>query len=148
MATNMTIDERDAFLSEVRIGVLSIPNDGRGPLTIPIWYQYTPGEDLRMTTGGASHKGKLLKKTARVSLCVQDEAPPYRYVSVEGPISIEDSDIDKNTRPLAHRYLGIEKGDEYIAAMRDFMQWPLWHVGVQHRIILTRAVTERDPNVA
>jgi hypothetical protein len=38
-------------------------------------------------------------------------------VSVEGAVvSIEPSDRERDTRPLAHRYLGKELGDRYIEA--------------------------------
>ena len=121
----MTREEREAFLSDVRIGVLSIANDERGPLSIPIWYMYIPGEDLWMTTGANTRKGRLLRKANRVGFCVQEETPPYKYVSMEGPITIEDRAPDsilEDTRQLAHRYLGVEEGDAYVAAMRDFMK--------------------------
>ena len=36
--------ERELFLSEPHIAALSVSDgQGRGPLTIPIWYQYQPG---------------------------------------------------------------------------------------------------------
>ena len=38
-------------------------------------------------------------------------------MSVEGPITaIEASDVERDERPLAHRYLGLEFGDQYIEA--------------------------------
>jgi hypothetical protein len=50
-----------------------------------------------------------------VSLCVQTETAPYQYVSVEGPVSkIEPARIERDTRPLAHRYLGASRGDRYV----------------------------------
>lgn len=49
-----------------------------------------------------------------MSLCAQTETPPYKYVSVEGPITIEAADLERHIRPLAHRYLGKEVGDSYI----------------------------------
>lgn len=37
-------DEREQFLSEPHIAALSVfAGDSRGPLTVPIWYQYSPG---------------------------------------------------------------------------------------------------------
>jgi nitroimidazol reductase NimA-like FMN-containing flavoprotein (pyridoxamine 5'-phosphate oxidase superfamily) len=99
------------------VGVISVPQPGRGPLTIPIWYAYAPGGDVVVVTDRASRKGRLLSPGARVSLCVQNETAPYQYVSVEGPIvSIEQADVERDTRPLAHRYLGPELGDAYVAA--------------------------------
>ena len=120
MPTTMTREEREAFLTDVHIGVLSIDNGERGPLSIPIWYMYNPGGDLYMTTGVKTRKGKLLKKAKRVGFCVQTEIPPYKYISMEGPITVEEISLNKNreyTLPLAHRYLGVEEGDAYVAAM-------------------------------
>ncbi len=39
-----------------------------------------------------------------------------------GPIAVEAADTDTDTRHLAHRYLGKKRGDEYVSAMRDFME--------------------------
>jgi nitroimidazol reductase NimA-like FMN-containing flavoprotein (pyridoxamine 5'-phosphate oxidase superfamily) len=116
----MTNPEREAFLAELHVGIISIAEDGRGPLTVPIWYGYEPGGELRVVTGKASRKGRLLDRAGRFSLCVQTEIPPYRYVSVEGPIiAIEAADVERDVRPLARRYLGREGGDAYIASTRD-----------------------------
>jgi uncharacterized protein len=59
----------------------------------------------------------------RFSLCVQTETPPYKYVSVEGPIvAIEAAaDLERHRRPLAHRYLGLGVGDRYIESTRDLV---------------------------
>jgi len=124
MSTRMTPEARKAFLADVHVGVLSIADGPRGPLTIPIWYEYEPDENLVwMTTGGVSRKGKLLREVQRISLCVQSDRPPYKYVSVEGEIlSIQPANTDTDTRHLAHRYLGVQGGDEYIATMRAFME--------------------------
>ncbi len=116
----MTREEREQFLAGVHVGVISIQEDGRAPLTVPIWYLYEPGGDVVIVTGGESRKGKLLEKAGRFSLCAQTEAPPYSYVSVEGPVvSVESADVEKHARPLAHRYLGPELGDSYLEATAE-----------------------------
>lgn len=116
-STTMTRSEREAFLADVHVGVISLPQPGRGPLTVPIWYAYAPGGEVVVVTDRGSRKGRLLSPGTHVSLCVQTETAPYQYVSVEGPIvSIEPSDVERDTRPLAHRYLGPELGDAYVAA--------------------------------
>ena len=43
MSLKMTKEEREAFLADLHVGVISIARDGRGPLTVPIWYDYEPG---------------------------------------------------------------------------------------------------------
>ena len=117
MSLQMTKAEREAFLAGVHVGVISIAEPGRGPLTAPIWYGYEPGGELWIVTERASRKGRLLAQAGRFSLCAQSEQPPYKYVSVEGPITaIVPSDVERDGRPLARRYLGRDLGDRYIAA--------------------------------
>jgi hypothetical protein len=119
MSLTMNTTERDAFLADLHVGIISIPEDGRGPLAVPVWYAYERGE-VRVVTGRDSRKGKLLAKAGRFSLCVQTETPPYRYVSVEGPIvGMEPSDLERDLRPLARRYLGQAGGDRYVDSTRD-----------------------------
>jgi hypothetical protein len=120
MLLTMTKAEREAFLADVHVGVISVEQPGRGPLTVPIWYAYEPGGEVHLVTGLGSRKGKLLERAGRFTLCVQTETPPYKYVSVEGPIlSLDPSDVERDVRPLAHRYLGSALGDQYVAATRD-----------------------------
>ena len=117
MDLRMSQAEREAFLAGVHVGVIAIPEPGRGPLAAPIWYGYEPGGELWVVTERGSRKGRLLREGVRVSLCAQSETPPYRYVSVEGPItSIGASQLERDERPLAHRYLGHELGERYLAA--------------------------------
>ena len=63
---------------------------------------------------------RLLARAGRFSLCAQTETPPYKYVSVEGPIvGTDPSDAERDLRPLAHRYLGSAMGDRYMDETRD-----------------------------
>jgi nitroimidazol reductase NimA-like FMN-containing flavoprotein (pyridoxamine 5'-phosphate oxidase superfamily) len=120
MSLAMTKQEREAFLADVHVGVISIPEPGRGPLTVPVWYSYEAGGDLRVVTARTSRKGQLLARSNRVSLCAQTETAPYRYVSVEGPIvAIEEAQVERDLRPLARRYLGPEMGDQYVERTRS-----------------------------
>ena len=116
MSTKMTTKEREAFLSAVHVAILSIPEPDRGPLAVPVWYGYDPGGDVWLITGRNSMKGKLLQAAQRATLTVQTEEPPYRYVMVEGPLTIGAADIETHERPLARAYLGEEMGDAYTDA--------------------------------
>ena len=119
MSLAMTKQERETFLADLHVGVISIDEPGRGPLTVPIWYDYQPGGELWLITDRGSRKGKALDKAGRFSLCAQTEAPPYKYVMVEGPIvSVGTEDLENVARAMAYRYLGKELGDQYIEATR------------------------------
>lgn len=113
-ALAMSVEEREAFLAGLHVGIIGIERPDGPPLTVPIWYSYEPGGDVVVLTDGGSVKGRLLEQAGRFSLCAQDETPPsYRYVSVEGPATIAPSDREADTRPMARRYLGEEIGDLY-----------------------------------
>ncbi len=110
----MTEDERTAFLTDVRVGVLAIERPGKGPLAHPIWYVYD-GTDVLITMEATSAKATLLRRAGRATMVVQDETPPYRYVSLEGPVTIapaQDGD-GYDLREVAIRYLGPEAGQQY-----------------------------------
>lgn len=111
----MTIEEREAFLAQPWIAVISIPEPGHGPLTVPVWYLYEPGGDVRIWTGRKTRKAQLLQAAERISVCVQDPRPPYKYVSVEGPIHIEAVHFERDVRPMALHYFGAEMGEQYLA---------------------------------
>jgi len=117
MSLAMSEQERQEFLADLHVGVISIERDDGPPLTVPIWYGYEPGGLVWVLTGGESVKGRLLRAARRFSLCAQTEAPPfYTYVSVEGPIvDVAPADLEADRRPLAHRYFGPEMGDAYLA---------------------------------
>jgi PPOX class probable F420-dependent enzyme len=112
----MSKADREAFLAETHVGILSVAEPGRGPLAVPVWYDYEPGGDIRIVTGGASRKVPLVRQAGRASLCVQLEAPPYRYVTVEGPITIGRPDPERDVRQVALRYLGAQMGEVYLQA--------------------------------
>lgn len=117
MSLSMTPPEREAFLADVHVGVLGVDEPGRAPLTVPIWYAYQPGGTVDVVTSGESCKAGLLRAAGRFSLCAQTETAPYRYVSVEGPITAIEEAVGRDERAaLAHRYLGPEVGDLYLAA--------------------------------
>lgn len=78
--------ERDAFLSEPHVGVLSVASDdGRPPLTVPVWYAYTDGviTFFTGTQGRKARKTRLIERAGVLSFCVQKTEFPYRYVTAE-----------------------------------------------------------------
>lgn len=115
MTFTMTQEERETFLAALHVGVLGISAPDRAPVLVPVWYSYEPGGEIVFITNKNAKKAKRLEQEGRFTLCVQDESPPYKYVSVEGPIvAIEDADHERELTPIAHRYLGKERGDAYV----------------------------------
>ena len=106
----MTETEREEFLADVHVGILAIARTDKGPLALPIWYQYEDG-DVIIGMGGNSVKAKLLRAAGRATMTVQTETAPYKYVSVEGPVTVQAEDRD--VFAMASRYLGPEFGRWY-----------------------------------
>ncbi|MBW2241393.1 MAG: pyridoxamine 5'-phosphate oxidase family protein [Deltaproteobacteria bacterium] len=116
MSLNMSQTQREAFLMDLHVGIIGIERQDAAPLCVPIWYDYTPEKGLWVLTSPESQKGQALATAGRFSLCAQTEAPPYQYVSVEGAITeTRPAELERDSRPMAHRYLGKEFGDQYVA---------------------------------
>jgi hypothetical protein len=118
----MTKNEREAFLADVYVGIISVvdPVPNRAPLAAPIWYDYDPQIGLWFLTSPDSRKGKAIKAAGRCTMTVQIAQPPHRYVTVEGPVI--EARIAKNQEdllPMARRYKGTQGGDEYAALYGD-----------------------------
>ena len=108
-------DEQRAFLSYgTRTGKLATTRKDGRPHIIPIWF-VLDGDTLIFTTGESSVKAANMRRDARVSLCVDDEAPPYAYITVEGTASWS-SDLNEMlhwaTR-IAARYMGEGLAEAY-----------------------------------
>ena len=111
----MSADERRSFLLEgTRTGKLAtVRADGR-PHVVPIWFTLD-GDDLVLTTGADTVKGRNIERDPRVCVCVDDEDPPFSFVTVEGEAAVsEDPDelLHWATR-LGGRYMGAERAEEY-----------------------------------
>ena len=119
--TRMSVEERESFLVDVHVGVLSVPRkEGAAPLTVPVWYDYSPGDEVWLITGQESLKGQLLEVGTPVALVAQTEDTPYKYVSVEGRVSkIETTSNESDLKPMAIRYLGEKKGIAYAAGSNE-----------------------------
>ncbi|MCX2925615.1 pyridoxamine 5'-phosphate oxidase family protein [Streptomyces sp. NEAU-W12] len=112
----LTREEREQFLAEPHVAAIAVDSgEGRAPLTVPIWYQYAPGEDVWIMTGLDSRKNRLIGAAGRFSLMVDRLDPTIRYVSVEGPVVETAPATVEQLRELASRYLPADKVEGYVA---------------------------------
>ncbi|MFI9453766.1 PPOX class F420-dependent oxidoreductase [Amycolatopsis sp. NPDC052450] len=115
MPEKMTDEQRRAFLTEgTRNAVFAtVRPDGR-PHAVPVWFALD-GDDILVNLGADTVKGKALKENPRVSVVVEDPAPPYSFVSVEGVAEIvpDPEEVRQGSALIAQRYLG-EAGQEAI----------------------------------
>ena len=110
----MAAAEREAFLAEPHIGVLTIARaEGQPPLASPIWYEYVDGV-VAINVGRGSEKARRAEATGSASLTVQTEQLPYRFVTVGGSLTIGPAD-DATRRRIASRYMPAAMLDDYLA---------------------------------
>src|ERR1700716_3111552 len=114
LMTTLSVRDRELFLAEPHIAALSVSaGPGRGPLTVPIWYQYEPGGAAWGRAGGArpeaaARKARLIEAAGRFTLMVERLSPTTRYVSVEGPVTRTIPETDELLREITERYLPPE----------------------------------------
>ncbi|BBZ02786.1 pyridoxamine 5'-phosphate oxidase [Mycolicibacterium chitae] len=115
----LTKEEREQFLSEPHVAALSVAaGDQRGPLTVPVWYQYRPGAEPWVLTGAGSRKHRLIEATGHFSLMVDRVEPTVRYVAVDGPVSRIEPGTDEMLVEVTERYLPPEAVAPYLEMAR------------------------------
>lgn len=113
-------DEREQFLAEPHVAALAVDAEaGRGPLAVPIWYQYSAGGEPWLLTGTGSRKHKLIESAGRFTLMAQRVEPSVRYVSVEGPVSRIEPATDEQLVEMSARYVPAASLDAYLAYARE-----------------------------
>lgn len=105
---------RQEFLTEPHVAALSVADRGRGPLSVPIWYQYVPDRELWVLTPAESRKARLIMQAGRFSMLVQRVAPTVRYVAVEGPVERILPGTRRDLEEISRRYLPPEQAAAYI----------------------------------
>lgn len=112
--TSMTDDEVDRFLRDpVRPGLLAtVRADGR-PHVAPIWFDVDDDGTIVFNTGDDTVKGRNLRREGRAALCVQDDQPPFSFVTVDGPVAISEALEDVRTwaARIGGRYLGADQAE-------------------------------------
>lgn len=100
-----------AFLTEgaPTAKVATTLRDGT-PHVVPVWFVIDHGK-LVFTTWHESVKGRSLRRDSRIAICVDDERPPYAFVSIGGHASISEDPGQRArfVRLIAARYMGPER---------------------------------------
>jgi PPOX class probable F420-dependent enzyme len=105
-----------AFLTfGTRTGKLAVTRLDGSPMVVPIWFDADDDGTLLFTTWHETIKAKSLRRDGRVSLCVDEDEPPYSYVRVDGTTTIlDDPELLRTwaTR-IAGRYMGAALAQQY-----------------------------------
>lgn len=115
MSKIMTPQECRAFLVEqARTGKLATVRADGSPHVVPIWFDLD-GETIVFNTGETVVKARNIRHDARVSLCADDERPPFSFVRVDGVATLSNNQEELlywATR-IAGRYMGADLAEAY-----------------------------------
>jgi PPOX class probable F420-dependent enzyme len=98
-----------------RTAKLAVVRADGSPHVSPVWVELD-GDDIVFMTGANTVKGKAMARDPRVSLCFDDERPPFHFVTITGEVSSTSTDpaelLAWGTR-IAARYMGQELAEQY-----------------------------------
>jgi PPOX class probable F420-dependent enzyme len=111
----MTNEEyRNFMLERARTAVLAtVRADGR-PHVAPIWFDLDD-DVLMFMTGDNTVKARNMRRDPRVSLCIDEEEPPFHFVAIEGTseLAAGDPDLLYWATRIGGRYMGSGRAEEY-----------------------------------
>ena len=84
-------------------------------LVTPVWFVLDEDGSVVFETARRSLKGRALRRDPRVSICVEDDDPPFGFVRIDGVAELSD-DLDELlvwTTRIAARYMGPERAEEF-----------------------------------
>ncbi len=97
----------------------TVKKDGSSHV-VPIWFVLDGGdknkEDIIFTTYDTSIKAENINRDNRVSICVDDQTPPFSFVTVWGIAKIKrvkQKELFKWTSKIAERYMGKRNAQVY-----------------------------------
>jgi PPOX class probable F420-dependent enzyme len=80
-----------------------------------VWFATDEDGDVLFNTGRDTVKGRNLARTLYATLCVQDDRPPYSFVTMEGTVILTDelAEVRKWATVIGGRYMGADRAEEF-----------------------------------
>jgi PPOX class probable F420-dependent enzyme len=121
--TEMSKDEISRFLMQGTFtGKLATVKEDGSSHVVPIWFvldkrnSRTRIGDIILTTGDTSVKANNIQRDNRVSICVDDQIPPFSFVTIFGRAKIypyKQKEVLKWATEIAERYMGKSNAEAY-----------------------------------
>ena len=111
----MTNEQALAFIADSpRTAKLATVKQDGSPHVVPVWVA-VDGEQIVFNTAVDTAKGKAMRRDPRVSLCVDDDTPPFSFVTISGTVELI-TDLDevlKWATVIGGRYMGADRAEEF-----------------------------------
>ncbi|MFL6497509.1 MAG: PPOX class F420-dependent oxidoreductase [Nitrososphaera sp.] len=126
MASMSEMEIRRFLMQGTFTGKLAtIKKDGSSHI-VPVWFVLESSDkngsddreedDIIFTTNGSSVKAKNIERDNRVSICVDDQIPPFSFVVVYGTARIHSyrqNELFRVATRIARRYMGKDSAENY-----------------------------------
>lgn len=104
------------FIDELpaRTAKLAVVRRDGSPHVAPVW-AVRDGSDIVFMTSATTVKGKSILRDGRVSLCWDNETPPFDFVTISGTTTTSsdpDELLEWATR-IGGRFMGADRAEEY-----------------------------------
>ena len=121
--TEMSKAEVARFLMQGTFtGKLATVKKDKSPHVVPIWFVVENGKgrgkagNIILTTGDTSVKANNIQHNGRVSICIDDQKPPFSFVTIHGTAKIypyKQKEVLKWATKIAERYVGKKNAKTY-----------------------------------
>jgi len=97
-----------------RTAKLALVRKDGSPHVAPVWVTLD-GDDVVFMTSADTIKGKAILRDPRVSLCWDDDRPPFSFVTLSGTAttSTDPDELLAWATTIAARYMGEDKAEQY-----------------------------------
>ena len=98
--------------SPARTAKLAVVRADGSPHVAPVWADLD-GDQIVFMTSADTIKGKAILRDPRVSLCWDDERPPFSFVTVAGVAATSAADLAGWAARIGGRYMGAGRAEEF-----------------------------------
>lgn len=117
MRKHLTPEDLGDFLELPHLAVLATYRRDGTVLLSPVWHEWRDG-GFNVVTGSGEVKAGHMRRNARASIVVAEDAPPNRGIEVRATPQLGPVDRSVVQR-IASRYLGSEGGAKYMETAED-----------------------------
>ena len=117
--TEMSKAEVPRFLTQGTFtGKLATVKKDGSPHVVPVWFVLDDEDNIIFGTEISSVKGKNILRDPRISICIDDQKPPFSFVTIHGTVKIyprsKQKEVLEWATKLAERYVGKKNAKTYV----------------------------------
>ncbi len=114
-----TQDELVAFLNEAPVARLASMNPDGTIHIAPVYFKYDHG-DILIGTQDVSRKVRNIKRNPKVTVLIDNQAPPWKGVIIYGEAELDYDDVVAKRISIFERYMPAENAQKFATGLANF----------------------------